>query len=335
MGKIMPNSQLRSEGVRLRPFMGVREVQDSLEKNVALEISTAEKSFRIQHKDKLSAPPEEMKVAGLALEISDISAVVKTVTPLVLSHQDIDYLVVAVDGSLSPLRTLEVLARGPLDSLDRRIEINSRGSKSSSLVLSNSNGPYKLELALVHNKNLTSSSGLKPRALGALLGKVEFVIRPIGVDDHPKPKPMTSELKIALGLPKSAWIYFEFSDSLLTSEVFDESIAMYVDEELLDLLMIANPISRAPIEAAIVSNFVHALCFETKTRLQEGISEELVEQLSGSAVFRLIKKHFGKDSIQELLEKIISSPGLVATQILSSAVLLDGLKAVMEVQDND
>ena len=331
----MSKALTRSEGVRLRPFAGAKELQDALEKNVLLEISTADQPFKIKHKDRISVPPEEMRVAGLSIEIEDLGQVLSRVSPLVVSTDDVDYLVAAVDGSLSPLRSLEVLARGPLNSLAKRIDLNQRGSRSDSRVLSNPHGPYRIELALVHNKSIKSTSAVKPRVKGALLGKVEFEVRPIGVDDHPKPKRMTKELKDGLGLSKSAWIYIEFTDALLSAETFDDAFNIYVDSDLLDLLVIANPVSKAPIEAAILSNFVHALCYQVRSLLQLGVSDESLDELPGSAVFRLIKKHFTKDSIQELVEKITNSPSLVATQILSSGVLLNSLKSVMEVQEND
>ncbi len=127
--------QRRNEGVSVRPFAGSRELHDVLEAVTTLEVRTGQDLYVLSSSARVTIPPAEMRVAGITLKVSDVGKLLAQVDPMVMSREDVDFLVVALDGPNSPLRTTEVLHRGPLSDLKQEIELNTLGSQSNSAVL--------------------------------------------------------------------------------------------------------------------------------------------------------------------------------------------------------
>ena len=320
---------MRNEGVAVRPFTGSRELQESLEKNVKLEVETGQGKFDLTSSDTLAIPPSEMRVAGIALKVSDFDEILKRVNPMVMSLEDVDVYVVAVDGPTSPLRSMEVLHKTALSDFGSVIPINSRGSQSDSRVLSNVHGRYSIELALVHNKELATTSALKPRKRGALLAKIQFSLKPTSVNDQPKPKPMDKELKESMGLTSSSWFYLKTSPSLLEAPSFDEAFDFYVDRDLLDALKVAKPSAQGALEGLLVATLVQGLCFEVAALGSEADSIDAAE-LEDSAVVKMMKKRLGVKNFAELFAELSESPSRAATKMLAVNSLVKSLMGSLE-----
>ena len=320
---------MRNEGVAVRPFTGSRELQESLEKNVKLEVETGQGKFDLTSSDTLAIPPSEMRVAGIALKVSDFDEILKRVNPMVMSLEDVDVYVVAVDGPTSPLRSMEVLNKTALSDFGSVTPINSRGSQSDSRVLSNVHGRYSIELALVHNKELSTTSALKPRKKGALLAKIQFSLKPTGVNDQPKPKPMDKELKESMGLPSSSWFYLKTSPSLLEAPSFDEAFDFFVDRDLLDALKVAKPSAQGALEGLLVATLVQGLCFEIASLGSEVDSIDAAE-LEDSAVVKMMKKRLGVKNFAELFAELSESPSRAATKMLAVNSLVKSLMGSLE-----
>lgn len=320
---------MRNEGVAVRPFAGSRELQESLEKSVKLEVETGQGKFDLTSSDTLAIPPSEMRVAGIALKISDVDDIAKRVHPMVMTLDDVDVYLTAVDGPTSPLRAIEVLYKTAFSDLGSVIPINSRGSQSDSRVLSNVHGRYTIEVALVHNKELATTSALKPRKKGALLAKIHFSLKPTGINDQPKPKPMDKELKEALGLPSSAWFYLKTSPSLLEAPSFDEAFDFFVDRDLLDALKVAKPSAQGALEGLLVSTLVQGLCFEIAALGSEVESMDK-DELEDSAVVKMMKKRLGVKNFAELFAELSESPSRAAAKMLAVNSLVKSLMASLE-----
>lgn len=320
---------IRNEGVAVRPFAGSRQLQESMEKNVKLEVETGQGKFDLTSSDTLAIPPSEMRVAGITLKVLDLDEIFKRVDPMVMSREDVDLYVVAIDGPTSPLRSSEVLYKAALSDFESAIPINRRGSQSDSRVLSNVHGRYSIELALVHNKELATKSALKPRKKGALLAKIQFSLKPTGINDQPKPKPMDKELKESLGLPSSSWFYLKTSPSLLEAPSFDEAFDFYVDRDLLDALKVAKPSAQGALEGLLVATLVQGLCFEVATLGSEAESLEEAE-LEDSAVVKMMKKRLGVKNFAELLDELTESPSKAATKMLAVNSLVKSFMGSLE-----
>lgn len=325
---------MRNEGVAVRPFTGSRELEESLEKTVKLEVETSQGKFDLTSSDTLAIPPSEMRVAGIALRISDVDEILKRVSPMVMSLEDVDVYVAAVDGPTSPLRSIEVLHKTPLTSFGGVISVNSRGAQSDSRVLSNVHGRYTIELALVHNKELATTSALKPRKKGALLAKIHFSLKPTGINDQPKPKPMDKALKDSMGLPSSSWFYLKTSPSLLEAPSFDEAFDFYVDRELLDALKVAKPSAKGALEGLLVATLLQGLCFEVAALGPEADSIDSAD-LEDSAVVKMMKKRLGVKNFGELFAELSESPSRAATKMLAVNSLVKGLMSSLEEVSDD
>lgn len=325
--------QRRNEGVSVRPFAGSRELHDVLEAVTTLEVRTGQDLYVLSSSARVTIPPSEMRVAGITLKVSDVGKLLAQVHPMVMSREDVDFLVVALDGPNSPLRTTEVLHRGPLSDLKQEIELNTLGSQSNSAVLSNVNGRYSIEFALVHNKNVETVSAIKPRLKGALLAKAEFTIKPTGVNDQPKPKPMGPEDKTRLLLPPQAWFYLDAGPFLLEAATFDEAFDFYVDKELLETLKVAKPAAKTAIETTLLTVLIQGLCQEVAAR-SEDVLDEMLEDVEFSAVVRMLKNLLDVKTFAELAEQINESPAKSATLMLAKKTLLGGLlKSLEEAND--
>lgn len=320
---------MRNEGVAVRPFLGSRELQESLEKNLILEVETAQGKFELSSSDALTIPPSEMRVAGITLRTVNLDAIYKHVDPMVMSRDDVDVYVVAVDGPTSPLRSLEILYHAPVSDFAQLLVLNNRGSQSDSRVLSNVHGRYAIEVALVHNKELKTTSALKPRRKGALLAKAEFNLKPTGVNDQPKPKPMDKELKQSMGLPASSWFYLKTSPSLLEAQSFDEAFEFYVDKDLLDAQKVAKPSAQGAIEGLLVTALVQGLCYEVASLGDEAEGLE-PSDLEDSAVVKMMKKRLGANNFGEVFAELSESPAKAATKMLAVNSLAKSLMGSLE-----
>lgn len=326
-------TQMRNEGVSVRPFAGSRELQDVLEALTTLEVRTGQELYVLSSADRVTIPPSEMRVAGITLKVSDLEKLLAQVDPMVMSRDDVDFLVVALDGPISPLRSTEVLHHAPLSQLKNEIELNVLGSQSNSAVLSNVHGRYSIEFALVHNKNIETVSAIKPRLKGALLAKAEFTIKPTGVNDQPKPKPMDPEDKARFGLPPQAWFYLQAGPYLLEAATFDEAFDFYIDKELLETLKVAKPAAKTAIETTLLTVLIQGLCQEVAAR-SEDVLDETLEDVEFSAVVRMLKNLLDVKTFAELAEQVKESPTKSATLMLAKKTLLGGLlKSLEEAND--
>lgn len=325
---------MRSEGISVRPFAGSRELQNTVESLLSLEVKTAQETYVLTSSDRVTIPPSEMRVAGLTLKLSDLDRLLSQADPMVQSRDDVDFIVVAVDGPISPLRAVEILHRAPLKELTTTIELNTLGAQSSSSVLSNVNGRYSIEFALVHNKDIESTSAIKPRRKGALLAKSVFTIKPTGVNDQPKPKPMDQAEKTKLGLSTQTWFYLKAKASLLETPTFEDAFDFFVDKELLDALKVAKPAARAAIETALLTVLVQGLCQEVAARAEEALDLDQ-EDIESSAVIRMLKKLLNLKTFDDLMEQLQESPSKAAAQMLAKKSVLSGLmKSLEEVSDD-
>jgi hypothetical protein len=330
---VSTTERMRSEGVAVRPFAGSRELQDVLERVLSLELKTGQESYSLKSADRVTIPPSEMRVAGISIKINDLERLFSQVDPMVMSRDDVNFLVVAIDGPTSPLRTSDVLRHASLQDLTSEMQLNVLGSQSDSAVLSNVHGRYSIEFALVHNKDVTSVSAIKPRRKGALLAKAVFTLTPTGVNDQPKPKPMDQETKSKLGLPQYSWFYLKASSSLLEATSFEDAFDFYVDKELLETLKVAKPAAKAAVEGTLMTALVQGLCQEVAARSAD-FSDSDIEDIEASAVVRMLKKLLNVKTFEELTEQLQESPAKVASQMLAVKSLFRGLmKSLEEVGD--
>ena len=325
---------MRSEGVTVRPFAGSDELQRAMEDQVTLSVETAQDTFTVSHSDKVTIPPSEMRVAGISLKVDDMDSILSKVDPMVMSRSDVDVFVVAVDGPLSPLRTSEVLFHTQVEQLHKELRLNEKGVPSDSRVLSNVHGRYSIEVALVHNKDIASSSAVKPRRKGALLAKLVFTLKPTGINDQPRPKPMDQKQKSELGLDPNAWFFVKPSSSLLQAEAFEEAFEFYVDKALLDMLKVSKPGVHVAVESMLMTTLVQALCYEVADQLGE-LDEIDHEDAEDGAVMRMFKQRLGVKSLAEVAQQLEESPTKAATKMLSAGPLLKGIRDSLEEASDD
>jgi hypothetical protein len=315
----------RNEGVSLRPFQGSKALESQMRHSIFLNVETASGVFTLEGNHSLTIAPAEMRVAGLFLEIRERPKLESAALQMVMDLEDVDVLIVAIDGPKSPKMSSEVLYRGSLSGLTGIHKLNDKGTVSASEILSNSSGAYSIEVALVHNKEIPSQSGTKPRKNGALLSKQKFDLKPFGVDDMPNPKPMNAELKNTFGLTPKSWIYFKATGALLTAESFEDAFDFYVDKELLDALQVANPEAKTALESLLLTSLLQSLAYEAKEQYSDIASSDERAQVRESAVYRLFASRLKLPEEADVMDHILDSPSKAAASMLAVPEIIKGL----------
>lgn len=309
---------VREEGIALRPFSGVDELERTLQETVHLRVTTGVTTATISHSQAFAFEKDELLHCGLQIVLSDIEKIKRAATPLVQDDSDIDWVVLAEDGVRAALRASQIVGSGAMVELPSELEVARAFEPNSGVVLGHPHASRTLKFVLVHNKSIETSSSTKPRNKGAILASVSFDLLIQPADETLQPIPLTDELRKEFSIDKGSWFFFKTeAEDLLDSETLDGAFRFYVDDEMLRKYSgAARPIRESfqwTLFGLVVTNLVMTVHPLLKDEHSQGLSPT-------SAINRLFQSIYSKskDFKENWPEKISENPQGALSKALGS-----------------
>lgn len=320
----MSPSVSRSEGVQLRPFSGLQALEEHLEEFAILQVQSNFGADEVPANKWLELAGPDIQRLGISLKLTDSAKLRNLIEPVVMDLDDVDVLVVAMDRISSVLRENIILAKFPAKQIKDELELSESGSEPPHRILGNKFSGFRIELAIVHNKDVPGNNPTRPRTKGALIAKVAWEVKPVLSGDVIQPEDLTEEKRTALFLSKDSWMYFEAKPGFMTANSFEEAMSFYVDKALLGQFELLSGDSRVLAETLLYSSAVTQLVYELSIALREEGSGALAgegpqeegDEVSESQVIRLMRLRFPKREIGEILELIKDDPGRAVAEFL-------------------
>lgn len=320
----------RSEGVALRPFAGLEALENFINNHVTLEVISNAGTFDVAHRGWLGLTTHDIERLGMRVRVQSADALRKLVDPLVMELKDVTIFIVAIDRNGSILR--ENFVVGELNLLDLRdeVQVNAAGSEPVHRILSNKRTGFRLEFALVQNRNIPGENAIRPRKRGALIAKAAWSVKPVSDGDAFQPDELTDDIRTNFGLGKDSWIYFDAKPEILTASTFAEAAALYVDKDLLNQIQLLTGQAQTLAEMLVYSSAITHIVYELSFALKADDAALDTEELSESQMMRLFRKKLSRLTDLEILDRIKDEPARVVTEFLSNQGdyknLLDALK---------
>jgi hypothetical protein len=321
----------RAEGAGIRPFKGADALAVSLEKNFKLKVTSSQGSKDITHKSTLEIGAVDIKNLGISIECDDLAAVKKAVDPLVVSLDDVTIYVIVGDRSQGVLRDSIVAEVLDFKDLSKSISLAEPGVAAQLRPFENSKTGFKVELALVHNKDIKAVSSISARSKGALLGLLTFEVRPVAAGDSLQPQRLTDEVRANNNLGKDVWSFFKAKSSFMTAPTFDDALGFYVSEEILQAITYGDETNKKIFESLLFTQAVTQLVYEFSSGLQElQQSDQGFSSLEESQVLRFFRTAFGDKSSEELFAYLADEPERAVAAILSKPKQLKKLNSIIK-----
>jgi hypothetical protein len=308
----------RSEGVALRPFAGLEVLETFINENVLLEVASNAGKFDVAHRGWLGLTPHDIERLGLTINVQNADSLRKLVDPIVMDLKDVTVFVVAIDRKASVLRENFVLGQFDLSSISNQIQISTAGGDEPHRILSNKRSGFRIEFALVQNKDIPGDNAIRPRKKGALIAKAAWEVKPVSDGDAFQPDELTDEIRENFGLSSDSWVYFDAKPEILTATSFVDAAAFYVDKDLLDQIQLLTGESQTLAEMLVYSSAITHLVYEFSFALRADDATVDPEELSESQMFRLFRKKFKNRTDAEILDLVKDEPGRVVTEFLAN-----------------
>lgn len=223
---------VRTETRVIRPFLGLERAEELATRS---ELKIGNSKFGC---GSVILPNHRIKERGFVflpnLKKQDLLDACKaaSVTP-----QNVSYVVFA---SSKMHRVSISIYEYPLDSkreLETELHLDDLAeSELSRLVFLDSTG-FDLYAVLIL-VNTEKEKALKPSQVGTWLCKSQFSIKPEVDVSSFAPEPLSDAVKEQFGLPKDCFSYVYLAENLLQSEDLSEVVTVYLDPEVLNLLLI-------------------------------------------------------------------------------------------------
>lgn len=227
----------RSESALVRPFAGISDADAPLDiVRFLVDVDENEEGTIVLSDDELATAKFSVQ---LPTRDEVRAAVKKTVVP------DVDCGLIVM-ATARTHRASKVLLHQYLRTADWPTEITF--NRSDADLIFNDRAGFTVTVAIVLLNDLLPVP-LRPNMAGTWLARREFKVRPEADETSFSPEPLTDEIREHLGLPKGVLRYVDV-DGVLDEETLSDAVRVYVDEEVLNLLL-ANPTDSAAIQLQI------------------------------------------------------------------------------------
>ena len=308
----------RSEGVALRPFSDLQALEEFIDTNFILEVTSNNGTDPVPHGAWLGLAGTDFDQLGVRIKIDDVDKLKKLISPIVMDLADVTFVLVAMDRGSSILRESHIVNQLELHELTAELNINESGSTPPHRLLSNRRSGFRIELAFVQNKDLPGDNPTRPRKKGALIAKASWEVKPVADGDVFQPEELTDELRIELGLSKDYWVYFERKPGFLSSKTFTDAASFYVDKKLLGQIQLLTGEPKRMAEMMIYSSAITHLIYEVSLSFNDQDFMPDTEELSESQVMRLLRLKFKDKDDSEIIEYIKGDPGRALATFLAN-----------------
>jgi hypothetical protein len=226
----------RNEGIRLRPFLGVNEIQEAFEDSIKLVVKTGLKTFTLSNRDKLPVNPNQVQNLGLKLIFPEDQGDLKAgFIAAKLKLDEINFVLRIRDRNTGVLRESQIVANLPYAALSQEYLIAEYEAPRPTHIAMNRYTGFQLEAFLVLGSD-KEPSPLAPWLTGTILGQAQFDFTTVPEFDSIQPIELTDEIRENLGLIRGVWAHVEFSEDFLEADQLEGSLTFYVDKEVLSLI---------------------------------------------------------------------------------------------------
>lgn len=318
---------IRTEGIALRPFTGLKALDEALTTTVGLVFTTNSGATRLAPGEILSLGADEFDKLGLTLHLTDLEELKRAIDPLVMRDwRDVALFVEAKDRPSSTLKESVVIFSEKIANAPSEIPLNNPGATSPWRPLKNRHTGFEIRVLLVLTEGSEVENPLRPRVKGSILSEVTFVIKPVLGLDVIQPKPLDAQLKSALNLSPETWVYLNPSPDFLEAASFHDALDFYVDKDVLAEIQLLQPGDAEIVQLMLYSNLISGLVTEICRRLNDDGFEELNQDERTSQVIRLVRSKFPDTlSLDLLLDRIKTAPSQVVAEILANPEHSKGL----------
>ncbi len=224
---------IRNEGILLRPFLGVNEIQEAMDKTFSLVVERGGNTHKLSNRDKLPVYPKQVAKLGLTLHLeADRLELLNGFLAAKIAPADVNVVIRIRDRNTGVLRDSEILQEISYTALEDSLVIFRSDSPRKSYIAENQFTGFKLEVYLV----LADSKDYNPLApwlKGTILGVNSFEFSTVPQFDSIQPIELTREIREQKGLPRNAWTFVDFSENFLEADELEGCLAFFVDKEIL------------------------------------------------------------------------------------------------------
>jgi hypothetical protein len=303
----------RTETRIVRPFIGL-ELAEELTLRSILKIGNSPYS-----PGTIMLPAHKLKERGFILQTNfDSTDLMTACKSAGIKPKDVIYQVFA---SSRMLRVSTLIYEYSIESdKDISAEINIDDESSSEfdrLVFLDSTG-FDLHCVITLTKS-SDAKALTPRRVGTWISKCTFSVKPEIDMSSFAPEPLSDLIKSQFHLPKDAYSFVYLADNLLQADDLSEVVTVYLDSEILNLLLID--------ESDEVSKQMQAsLVIQTIETVVHGISQSLrddgqsISELSDEVgAFRFMAQLSSnlKVSMEEIIQFSLSNPAILRAKLES------------------
>lgn len=288
---------MNSESRIVRPYVGIDRLQRCLDE-VGLDVGGEEIEVggeRILTAEKYLSLPVSIVLADDDTELSSLRYELAGGTEeLGLDASDVELAVVAYSARLKRTDLVWRLRVTELEDLPARIEVASAAERPAGL-----RAPFggcRVELYLCLSKQLEQEA-LRPWRLGTWIARARFKLRTDLGEFGFTPRALTDELRKEFKLPEGTNRYVRV-DGATVPGVGEESVELYVDEELLGQLSeFKSTFGAIALQRQLFLDALSAIAFESlrEPDFQDKSIDELEDSLCGRVV-RLVAAAGLKDT---------------------------------------
>lgn len=306
----------RNEGIRLRPFLGVNEIQEGLDKAISLIVERGATSFQLSNGDKLPVFPNQVGKLGLSLKIeSDRVELENGFVAAKLTKSEVNLVIRVRDRSTGVLRDSDIMSQAAYTELGTSLLIAERDAQRKSYITENQFTGFKLEVYLVLAKT-KDYNPLAPWMKGTILGVTSFEFSSIPQFDSIQPIELTKEIKDQKGLPNSVWAYVDFADSFLEADELEGCLSFFVDKEILSKIKGQRKDIALAGESLLAGILIPQIVMRSALEVSQNNTFDSWDGESG-VLLRYLQNAFGKEKDPgKFVLKLKESPELVTSVIL-------------------
>lgn len=320
----------RSEGVKLKPFVGAQRLQNLIDLSLKFSVESNLGKDSISNGFRMSMPPKYIETLGLSLDLGSAGKdLVDLIDELYGKAEGFKWLVIGKDTKKGILRETSILQTGDLTALSNPIVIKDVGSTASQSPISNPFTGFELEFLVILAEE-REPNPVRPHIVGSIVASASVTIIPEADFDVIIPRELTDDVRKTNNLPVDSWFFVDFSEDFLKASTFQEAMDFYVDPGVLaGVNMLPDRFSLLG-ESILFLAVTNSLVFQASA-LAQNVEEEFDWAEDAGIIPNFLMKAAGHTGTPEDFMTTLSEfPNRIATAITSRGTMKKRLTNQLE-----
>jgi hypothetical protein len=305
------STTVRTETRVVRPFLGLEHAEE-LVSQTQLQIGNSKFAA-----GTIVLPNHRLKERGFVLHLNvKKQDLIKACEEASVSPKNVQYIVFATSKML---RVSTLIYEYSLDSSrepESELHIDELADDElSRLVFLDSTGFDLYAVLMLANSD--KEKALKPSRVGTWLSKAQFSIKPEVDVSSFAPEPLSDSVKVQFGLPRDCFSYIYLAENLLLTEDLSEVVTVYLDPEVLNLLLIdeTDDVSKQ-IQISLVMQTIETILIGIVRALEEdGLTLDDLSTESGAIRFLDQLSANLKSTSEDLVDSVVSNPASIRASL--------------------